>query len=442
MSAKPNKHIDLNLSWRSLVSIFILLVAMLGIMNKGFSTFHIVWLTIASLLLIILSNSAKKKIKLVKAPILAQEALSKRLEDFELAFEMIQTPICVIDNKETIILANPYMHELIDGIQVGKQISFSIRFPDILNAVRTCIHLNQLQEGQIHDKITNSAFYFNITPFTLLNKKLDYGLTDEYHTYYIIQLTDLSDTKKFDATRANFVANASHELRTPLASLQGFIETLQGSAKHDEKARAQFLDIMKTQAYRMGRLVDDLLQLSQIESGVAFDFSKPVSLEDVISQVYDGLNHLAKDNDITIHINNKTTGLQIYGMHDHLIILLQNLVENAIKYAGGGKKIDIISYLDEEAYAGKPRVILEVKDYGNGIPSVHVPRLMERFYRVNTEISREKGGTGLGLAIAKHIAQACKGEISVASEVGKGTSFKVALLRFEDGNPHNENQAP
>jgi two-component system phosphate regulon sensor histidine kinase PhoR len=225
--------------------------------------------------------------------------------------------------------------------------------------------------------------------------------------------------------RADFVANASHELRTPLAALSGFIETLQGPAREDAKARERFLAIMQEQARRMARLIDDLLSLSRIELNAHRRPDTPVDLVPIVRQVIDGLQTLARDRGVTVNVET-AAALTVLGNRDELVRVFENLVENALKYGAAGKRVDITLALAAAA-EGEPEARVSVRDYGPGIAPEHLPRLTERFYRVDVRESRAQGGTGLGLALVKHILNRHRGRLSIESTPGAGATFIVHL---------------
>jgi two-component system phosphate regulon sensor histidine kinase PhoR len=225
--------------------------------------------------------------------------------------------------------------------------------------------------------------------------------------------------------RADFVANASHELRTPLAALSGFIETLQGSARDDAKARERFLAIMQEQAWRMARLIDDLLSLSRIELNAHRRPDTPVDLVPIVRQVVDGLETLARDRGVTVNVA-ATDALTVLGDRDELIRLFENLIENALKYGAAGKRVEI-KLAPGLSVDGEPEAQVGVRDYGPGIAPAHLPRLTERFYRVDVAESRAQGGTGLGLALVKHILNRHRGRLTIESASGAGATFTVHL---------------
>jgi signal transduction histidine kinase len=222
-------------------------------------------------------------------------------------------------------------------------------------------------------------------------------------------------------SRQELLANVSHELRTPLASLVGFIETLQGPARDDPAGRERFLDIMRDQAWRMTRLIDDLLSLSRIELREHVAPNRPVDLRLVTMQMIDTLRPMARERNVEIALDCSPEPVLVLGHEDELSRVVENLVENAVKYGESGKRVEV-------ALARRGAEIeLLVRDYGPGIAHEHLPRLTERFYRVNVAESRGKGGTGLGLAIVKHIVGRHRGRLAVESEPGQGATFRVLL---------------
>jgi two-component system, OmpR family, phosphate regulon sensor histidine kinase PhoR len=240
-------------------------------------------------------------------------------------------------------------------------------------------------------------------------------------------LRDVTQRHRVEQMRVDFVANASHELRTPLASLLGFVETLQGPARNDAAAREKFLDIMRSQANRMSRLIDDLLSLSRIELNAHVQPDKPVELAHVVGHVADTLGPLAHDRGVALSIDKRVPQLEVRGERDELIRVFENLVENAIKYGASGGKVEVTLDSVPKPQGKGREAVVTVRDYGPGIEAEHVPRLTERFYRVDAAKSREKGGTGLGLAIVKHIVARHRGRLGIESVPGEGTVFSVKI---------------
>jgi len=244
----------------------------------------------------------------------------------------------------------------------------------------------------------------------------------------LVRLSDQSAARAAEQMRADFVANASHELRTPLATIIGFVETLQDEAAgSDPETRARFLKIMADEAIRMRDLVNDLMSLSRIEAERFTAPSDPVDLLPLIDTVLDGLKPLAEARGAAIAIENDARATVVPGDRAQLAQLMSNLVSNALKYARAGAPVRIRV---EEAGSGMLRV--RVIDQGEGIAPEHIPRLTERFYRIDPGRSRSEGGTGLGLAIAKHIALRHRGRLEIVSKLGEGTSVRVYLPHLPD----------
>jgi two-component system phosphate regulon sensor histidine kinase PhoR len=251
---------------------------------------------------------------------------------------------------------------------------------------------------------------------------------------------------RVERTRADFLANASHELRTPLASLTGFIETLRGHAREDPGARDKFLGIMQSQAERMSRLIDDLLSLSRIELNEHVAPAQQVDLAQAVGEVLEAMAPIARERGMRITADLPPGGgALVVGDRDQIIQVAQNLVENAIKYSPQDGAVDVILEpgltRDQAAGVGGPDIVrmslltpdsgdsryvaLRVRDRGAGIAREHLPRLTERFYRVEGQKSGERSGTGLGLAIVKHVMNRHRGGLSVESKVGEGAVFSA-----------------
>jgi len=252
---------------------------------------------------------------------------------------------------------------------------------------------------------------------------------------YAVQVADALAAAHAAAERAatsnvRLLANVSHELRTPLAALTGFIDTLRGPARDDPAARERFLGIMQAQAWRMARLIDDLLSLSRIELRAHQRPDTPVDLVPIVRQVADGLQTLARDRGVAIEITAPAEPLIVLGDRDELIRLFENLVENGLKYGASGKRVEIVlARVAAPDGTGEARV--SVRDHGPGIATEHLPRLTERFYRVDVGESRAQGGTGLGLALVKHILNRHQGRLTIDSRPGEGATFTARLPLVE-----------
>ena len=260
----------------------------------------------------------------------------------------------------------------------------------------------------------------------------------------LLTLHDETDQRRMELMRVDFLANASHELKTPLASLAGFIETLKGHARDDEAARDRFLDIMAVQAARMARLVSDLLSLSRIELNEHIPPAGRVDLDLALTDVLDAVALLARQRDVTIGIEPHAASARVVGDREEIVQVLQNLIDNALKYSPQGGHVSVALTTDQGAEAvAAPRfpgavrlslltpdrqddaryVAVTVRDRGPGMAREHLPRLTERFYRVEGQKSGERPGTGLGLAIVKHIINRHRGGLTVESLPGEGAAF-------------------
>lgn len=237
---------------------------------------------------------------------------------------------------------------------------------------------------------------------------------------YVLVFKDQSEARRIDRMRADFIANASHELRTPLASIAGFVETLRGPARNDPAARDRFLQIMHNQTGRMARLIDDLLSLSRLEMKSGIVAGARVDLAPLLKAVVDSLKPLAEETGVVIEATLPEGRMEVAGDRDELYQVFENLLENACKYGQSGGRVELS--IDTGA-----EVQVAIRDFGPGIAAEHIPRITERFYRVDVESSRSQKGTGLGLSIVKHILTRHGGRLSVRSKVGEGSTFTVHL---------------
>jgi two-component system, OmpR family, phosphate regulon sensor histidine kinase PhoR len=317
-----------------------------------------------------------------------------------------------------ILVFNPAAAALFPYLKAGQPLSFAIRDPEILAAVNATGGDGASRKLEIIERLPVERAY------AVSVARLASGGT-------LIVFDDLTPGRRLEQMRVDFVANASHELRTPLASLLGFVETLKGPARNDVKARENFLGIMEKQARRMARLVDDLLSLSRIELNAHIRPTGKADIAAVIQQICDAMNPLATEKGVRLVFTPPAGNSIVTGDRDELLRVFENLIENAIKYGHSGGQIDL------GFAAGAPgEVAAFVRDYGPGIGADDLPRLTERFYRVNVAASRDAGGTGLGLAIVKHIVARHRGRLEIESKLGEGAVFTVILqsAAAEGGN--------
>jgi two-component system phosphate regulon sensor histidine kinase PhoR len=330
-------------------------------------------------------------------------------------------PTIVLTPDSMVVAFNESAQEITPGIVRSEPISFALRVPNVLEAIRAVAASRQMRRIEFFQRVPTDRWWeATIAPVVLP------GTSGASRHLLLLSLRDLTPLRRVEEMRADFVANASHELRTPLASLSGFIETLQGSARNDPTSRDRFLAIMKEQATRMARLIDDLLSLSRIEQKVHIHPDTTADLVMIVNEVADSLLPLARERDVEIKVTDRTDSLDVMGDRDELIRVFENLMENALKYGASGKRVDIT--LTREPESGEPRdALVSVRDYGPGIAPEHLPRLTERFYRVDIAESRAQGGTGLGLALVKHILNRHRGRLTIESTPGSGASFSVRL---------------
>ncbi len=338
-------------------------------------------------------------------------------------------PTIVLTPESSVVAFNESAQEITPGILRGEPISFALRVPNVLEAIRAVAASRQMRRIEFFQRVPTDRWWeATIAPLVLPG-----GAGSSRHLV-LLSLRDLTPLRRVEEMRADFVANASHELRTPLASLSGFIETLQGPARNDSASRDRFLAIMKEQATRMARLIDDLLSLSRIEQKVHIHPDTTADLVVIVNEVTDSLSPLARERDVEIKVIDRAESLDVLGDRDELIRVFENLIENALKYGASGKRVDIT--LSREPATGEPRdALASVRDYGPGIAPEHLPRLTERFYRVDIGESRAQGGTGLGLALVKHILNRHRGRLMIESTPGSGANFSVRLPLARNARP-------
>jgi two-component system, OmpR family, phosphate regulon sensor histidine kinase PhoR len=334
--------------------------------------------------------------------------------------DALPDPGILLSPTGQVVFFNAPAKGLFASLREGNHISSMIRAPEFLDAVSAAPQTGRAASVVYAERVPVGR-RMEATVAPLVRK----GQPD---CDILVLLRDFTEGDRINQMRTDFIANASHEMRTPLASLRGFIETLQSSAKEDEAARERFLPIMAEQAARMTRLIDALLSLSRLEMNAHVPPSDLVDLNDVLGHARDTLEPLAADNKTTLEVERFAKPAIVRGDRDELLQVLQNLVQNALKYGrpGGNVRIEAkhIPSLNQHA---RGRFVIAVVDDGPGIPAEHLPRLTERFYRVDVDSSREKGGTGLGLAIVKHILNRHRGELAIASKPGQGSTFTVML---------------
>ena len=335
------------------------------------------------------------------------------MTDHDLILSALPTPALRIGSDDRIALLNPAAQDLFGVTSVGRHFAIPLRQPEILEAI-TAVRVSpgtRVARLVVPGPSQDTVYEAHVTA-------LQNGV--------VLVFQDLTAMAQMDQMRRDFVANVSHELRTPLTSLLGFIDTLRGPARDDSAARARFLDIMASEAERMNRLVRDLLHLSRVEAEERVRPDREEDMSDLVGQAVATLRPMAEAARIGLNVTGAEVPHILRADRDQMLQVLSNLIENAIKYgsaSGAAVEID----LREDIGLRGPVLCLTVKDQGEGIDPLHLPRLTERFYRVDSHRSREKGGTGLGLAIVKHIVSRHRGRLVIESEPGKGSKFSVML---------------
>ena len=338
--------------------------------------------------------------------------------------EAMPDPIFVVDRQQIVVQANAAARRSFEAPAPPIPLARVLRDPGVLAAV------NGALTGTTASGVAFSPTHDRGKQFNARVEPVDLG---ESGQGVLIALREQTEQVMIERMRSDFVANASHEIRTPLATIQGFIETLRGPAKHDPKAREAFLEIMAEEAARMGRLVDDLLSLSRVELAALQPPRERCDPRAALLYAVERARPAAERNRVTFDIAVPAALPPIVGDVDQLHQLFVNLLDNAIKYGGEGNRVRVAATTlaqapaDSGATAGRPSLRIDIADQGPGIAKEHLPRLTERFYRVEGGRTRRLGGTGLGLAIVKHILRRHQGHLAIASEVGAGSTFSVLL---------------
>ena len=373
------------------------------------------------------------------------EALRGGIGENRGVFDSLPDPLILLDKRRRVTFGNQAARQLLGNIAVGGDLALALRDPAVLEAV----------DGLLSDGTGRQAEFRAVQPnerfFAVRIEKLRAPVAagesavargaGEGSAVCVLVMVDVSAAKRAEQMRSDFIANASHELRTPLSSLIGFIETLQGPARDDPKAQEQFLKLMHEQAQRMARLVRDLLSLSMIEMNEHKPPAGQVDVPALIQTVVAVLQLQARAKGIAVKLTVDGEAPKIAGDADQLAQLFQNLIDNAIKYGAANSEVAVRVWATTNAAPDRgadgaaggdlaiPQAALAVSvaDQGDGIGEEHLPRLTERFYRVDTARSRAVGGTGLGLAIVKHILARHRGRLQIDSQPGQGSRFTVYL---------------
>ena len=361
------------------------------------------------------------------APALATEP---EAADSYSALEAVPLAILVVNRHRDVLWANDRARHLLGEVVAGRSLMGLLRHPPLIDA------LDQVMGGQNQETAAAPSGIEGIETPIGRDRLLiaDLRRLDAERT--LIALKDASAERRLERLRSDFIANVSHELKTPISTLIGFIETLRGPAKGDLDAHERFLGIMQEQAGRMSRLVADLLSLSRIELNEHARPSGGVDLTEIIGRVANALSLRAAERNMKIELPMGPMGRTV-GDADELTQVFQNLIDNAIKYGRPGTAVTVSAARIADAgeirarlpglRRAKAMIAVAVADFGDGIAREHIPRLTERFYRVDPARSRDLGGTGLGLAIVKHVVNRHRGSLEIESVPGEGSVFTVYL---------------
>jgi len=329
--------------------------------------------------------------------------------------EAVPLPVILVRDDERIAATNRAAKVLLGPGMEGRHYVTILRQPLVLDCIEAALRLREASETQYTNAFSGRDAIYHVRAVPVAEGVL-------------VTFEDRTAMHEAGQMRRDFVANVSHELRTPLTALMGFIETLRGPAREDAEARDRFLGIMEREAGRMNRLVSDLLSLSQVESEERMRPTDRVDVSAQVRSVISSLKPLAEQFGVSLTTEGAEMETIIPGDADQIAQVFTNLIENAIKYGGTGGEVTVcITRHESEPTLRGPAVRVDVADHGEGISARHIPRLTERFYRVDGHRSREMGGTGLGLAIVKHIVNRHRGRMRIESHKGQGSLFSVIL---------------
>ncbi len=339
--------------------------------------------------------------------------------------DAVPMPLLRVGGDGRILAANPPARTLFGGDIVTRPFFAVFRQPALLERLDAALIAGEGGVARVTLTFGGREAVFRVTTTPLAGSPL---ASSGRGGGAVLAFEDLSALEQAEAMRRDFLANVSHELRTPLTALVGFIETLKGAARDDPAARARFLEIMEREAERMTRLVDDLLQLSRVEAEERMRPDPRIDLGPVLQGATAALRPLAEAAGMDLTLTGVEAPILLRADADQITQVFLNLIENAIKYGQGGPEVTVeVTALAHDAALRGPAVRFCVIDRGEGIEQHHIARLTERFYRVDTHRSRQKGGTGLGLAIVKHIVNRHRGRMRIDSALGQGTTVSVFL---------------
>ncbi|MFQ5783344.1 MAG: ATP-binding protein [Alphaproteobacteria bacterium] len=334
--------------------------------------------------------------------------------------EALADPAVLLDSARAVLAANSAAHDLLKPGALGRDLALSLRHPRVLEAADQALKSTAAVEIEVTLPDAVPCIYrVRAAPLA--------GVASEGAAVLLV-LHDVTPSRNAERMRADFVANVSHELRSPLTSLLGFIETLRGPARGDDAARERFLKVMEGEAKRMTRLIQDLLSLSRVEADEHVPPRGEADVADVLREIADSVALRAAERGMTIELDCAEGLPPAHGDRDEITLVFRNLLDNAVNYGREDTTVAVTARPVARIPGGDgPGIAVAIHDRGEGIASEHIPRLTERFYRVDKGRSREMGGTGLGLAIVKHIVSHHRGVLAIDSTPGKGSVFTVFL---------------
>lgn len=345
--------------------------------------------------------------------------------------DSLPDPVMLLDQARRVVAANRAAEDLLGESLIGHNLARALRHPDALAAADAVIAGEAQREVDVTLPVpVQRDFSVHVVSLAQGGDEVSIQSVPSAARAVIV-LHDMTLARRAEQMRADFVANVSHELRSPLSALVGIIETLRGPAADDAEARSHFLEIMERESGRMARLIDDLLSLSRVEVNEHVPPRDQVDMASVLGHVAEFLEPRAAKKGVTLCLECPPGLPAVTGDADELAQVFQNLIDNAVKYGREGTPVHITAFdVERVPHAGFPGVGVTVEDQGEGIPKQDLPRLTERFYRVDKGRSRDVGGTGLGLAIVKHIVNRHRGRLYISSEEGAGTTVTVILPRL------------
>src|SRR5712671_3122721 len=351
-------------------------------------------------------------------------AVRSSQHQLETLLNSMQDAVIAVSADGLVQWANQPMNRLVpQGTRLQQPVVETIRDPDFLATVKEAANTHEVKTARASSIVYGRVFDVTAAPLP------DGGA--------VAVLRDLTETERVEKTRRDFIANVSHELRTPLTSIQGYAETLLDSTLDNVAPNREFLEIIRKNSSRMSRLTEDLLTLARVESGETRFDAEPVPPIELLHDAEENFREIARSQGVDLHIQDSQDGNAppetlpvVLADREAIHQVFSNLIDNAMKYGRSGSRIVLGARLTQRG------VEFYVQDFGAGIPSEHLPRLFERFYRVDKARSRESGGTGLGLAIAKHIVLAHGGSIRAESELNHGSTF---LFTLPIGSDHASN---